>query len=99
MEVPETIAAKLRGWTDAEMPVGSNRTRMIAQAEAYAGYSLVLLGESMCSAAINVGPELSSAQLLQEAKLRFDKAITHAEAANDAPTLSMARLGRAQASV
>jgi hypothetical protein len=92
----DTIAAKLRGWTDAEMPAGTNRTRMIAQAEAYAGYSLVLLGESMCSAAINLGPELTPAQLFAEAKIRFDSAVSAATAANDTPTLNFALLGRAR---
>src|SRR5947207_7839935 len=58
----DTAAAKLRGWTDAQMPTGVNRTKLIGQVAAYAGYSLVLLGEGMCSAAINAGPELTPAQ-------------------------------------
>src|SRR5438309_1592027 len=45
----DTVAARLRGWTDAQMPTGVNRTKLIGQAAAYAGYSLVLLGEGMCS--------------------------------------------------
>jgi len=92
----DTIAAKLRGWTDAEMPLGVNRTKLIGQAAAYAGYSLVLLGESMCSAAINLGPELTPAQLFAEAKIRFDSAVVAATAANDAATLNFALLGRAR---
>ena len=92
----DTVLAKLRGWTDAEMPTNVNRTRLIAQAAAYAGYSLVLLGEGMCSAAINVGPELTPAQLFAEAKIRFDSAIVAATAANDLPTLNFATLGRAR---
>lgn len=92
----DTIAAKLRGWTDAEMPVGVNRTRLIGQASAYAGYSLVLMGEAMCSGAINVGPELTSAQLFEEARVRFDSAIVAATAANDATTRNLALLGRAR---
>jgi len=55
-----------------------------------------LLGESMCSAAINVGPELTPAQLFAEAKIRFDSAVVSATAANDATTLNMALLGRAR---
>jgi starch-binding outer membrane protein, SusD/RagB family len=92
----DTAAAKLRGWTDAEMPPGVNRTKLIGQAAAYAGYSLVLLGESMCSAAINVGPELTPPQLFAEAKTRFDSAVTAATTANDATTLNLATLGRAR---
>ena len=92
----DTVAAKLRGWTDAQMPTGVNRTKLIGQVSAYAGYSLVLLGESMCSAAINVGPELTPAQIFAEAKQRFDSAIVAATAANDATTTNFATLGRAR---
>ena len=92
----DTVAAKLRGWTDAELPAGVSRVKLIAQASAYAGYSIVLLGESMCSAAINLGPELTPAQLFAEAKLRFDTAVVDATAANDQATLNFALLGRAR---
>jgi hypothetical protein len=92
----DTALAKLRGWTDAEMPAGVNRTRLIGVAGTYAGYSLVLLGEGMCSAAINLGPELSPEQLFQEAKVRFDSAVVAATAANDQATLNLALLGRAR---
>jgi hypothetical protein len=90
----DTALAKLEGWTDAEV---SNRQKLIGQAATYAGYSLVLLGEGMCSAAINLGPELQSPALFTEAVARFNKAITAATAANDAATLNLARLGRARA--
>jgi hypothetical protein len=93
----DTVAARLRGWTDAQMPAGVNRTRLIGQSAAYAGYSILLLGESMCSAAINLGPELTPAALFAEAKSRFDSAVVAATAANDAPTLNLAYLGRARA--
>lgn len=89
----DTVYARISGWTSAEVP---NRERLLGQLMAYAGYSLIVLGEGMCSAAINVGPELTSAQIFAEARLRFDNAITHATAANDAPTLNMARVGRAR---
>ncbi|MGI8766449.1 MAG: RagB/SusD family nutrient uptake outer membrane protein [Gemmatimonadaceae bacterium] len=90
----DTAAARLEGWTDAEVP---NRAKLLGQAYAYAGYSLVLLGESMCSAAINLGPELTPAQVFAEAKARFDNAIAAATKAADATTLNLARLGRARA--
>jgi starch-binding outer membrane protein, SusD/RagB family len=92
----DTAAAKLRGWTDAQMPTGVSRLKLIGQAAAYAGYSLVLLGEGMCSAAINVGPELTPAQLFAEAKVRFDSAVVDATASNDPATLNLALLGRAR---
>lgn len=90
----DTAAAKLEGWTDAEVP---NRTRLIGQAYAYAGYSLLLLGEGMCSAAINLGPEIQPAALFTEAAARFTKALAAATTANDATTQNLARLGRARA--
>ena len=90
----DTIYAKLQGWSDTDVP---NRQKLMAQAQAYAGYALVLLGEGMCSAAINVGPEMTPAQLFAEAKKRFDNAITAATAASDATTLNFATLGRARA--
>jgi hypothetical protein len=92
----DTVLAKLRGWTDAQLPTGVNRMKLIGQASAYAGYSLVLLGEGMCSASINMGPELTPAQVFAEAKIRFDSAIVAATAANDAATLNLATLGRAR---
>ena len=89
----DTIAARLEGWTDAQVV---NRTKLIGQAYAYAGYSLVLLGESMCSAAINLSAEMTPAQLFAEAKTRFDKAIAAATTASDAATLNLATMGRAR---
>ena len=90
----DEAVARLNGWTDAQV---ANRTKLIGQASAYAGYSLVLMGESMCSAALNLGPELTPTQIFTEAKNRFDAALTAATAANDAATLNLATLGRARA--
>lgn len=92
--VADTTLAKLEGWTDAEV---TNRTRLMGQAATYAGFSLILLGEGMCTAAINLGPEIQPPALFNEAKLRFDKAITAATTANDAATLNLALVGRARA--
>jgi hypothetical protein len=89
----DTAHARFEEWTDAQV---TDRVKLMAQLSTYAGYSILMLGEAMCSAAINVGPELTSAQLFQEAKLRFDRAITEATTANDATTLNLARLGRAR---
>jgi starch-binding outer membrane protein, SusD/RagB family len=84
----------LEGWTDAQV---SGRQRLLGTAAAYAGYSLLLLGESMCSAALDVGPELTPAQLFQQAESRFTKAIAAAQAANDTDLLNWGRVGRARA--
>ena len=89
----DTAVAHLEGWTDEQVP---DRSHLIGEASAYAGYSLVLLGESMCSAAINLGPELTPAQLFAEAQTRFDTAVAAATRASDAQTLNFALLGRAR---
>lgn len=90
----DNILRLLDGWTDAEVP---NRTDLIATAAAYGGYTLVLMGEGLCSAAIDVGPELTPAQLLTEAETRFTRAIDAATAAGDDEILNLALLGRARA--
>jgi len=92
----DTVLARLREWTDAEMPTGVNRTRLIGQAAAYAGYSLLLLGEGMCTASVNLSPEMTPAQLFDEAKGRFDSSIESATTVNDSVTLRFALLGRAR---
>src|SRR4029077_6640937 len=67
-----------------------------AQAATYAGYSLELLGESMCSAAIDLGPEMTRAQLFAAAQDRFTTAITAAQASSNTNMLNAARIGRAR---
>jgi hypothetical protein len=85
---------KLQGWTDAQVP---SRASLIAQAATYAGFSLELLGEAMCSAAIDLGPEMTRTQLFTEAETRFTTAITAAQTANNTSMLNAARIGRARA--
>jgi len=92
----DKILTSLEGWTDEEV---ANRQTLIATAAAHAGYSLVLLGESACSAALDAGPELTPTQLLTEAEARFTKAITAAQAGNNTIILNLARLGRARARI
>ncbi|MFL5615879.1 MAG: RagB/SusD family nutrient uptake outer membrane protein [Gemmatimonadaceae bacterium] len=85
---------RLQAWTDAQV---TNRQSLIAQAATYAGYSLVLLGEAMCSAAIDLGPEMSRAQLFAAAQDRFTTAIAAAQASSNSVMLNAARIGRARA--
>ena len=61
----DTTYVELSGWTDEQVP---NRNKLLAQAAVYGAYSLVMLGEALCTGAINVGPELSSAQLFEESR-------------------------------
>ena len=90
----DNILKLLDGWTDEQVP---NRVDLIATAAAYGGYALVLMGEGLCSAAIDVGPELTPAQLLTEAEARFTRAIDAATAAGDDSILNLALVGRARA--
>src|SRR3978361_1000309 len=76
----DTAAAALEGWTDAQVP---NRSLLIAQASYAAGYSLILLGEGMCPAAVNPGPELTPPQLFALAVIRFDTAVVAATRSAD----------------
>jgi hypothetical protein len=95
----DTVISRLKIWSQAELPANVNRERLLGQAYVYAGFSILLLGEGMCSAAINVGPEITPAQLFAEAKSRFDSAIVYAGLATpvDATTEGFARVGRARA--
>lgn len=65
----------------------------VATAAAYAGYTYVLLGEAMCSAAVDAGPELSKTDLFQLADERFTTAIAGAPV----EIVNMAQVGRARA--
>jgi starch-binding outer membrane protein, SusD/RagB family len=89
----DTTYARMSEWSTDQVP---ERERMLGQLAAYGGLSLTLLGEVMCSAAIDAGPEMTSQQLFQEARSRFDAAINHATAAGDASTLHLANLWRAR---
>jgi hypothetical protein len=100
----DNLLDHLHVWTDAEVPV--NRTKLIATAAAYAGYSYLLLGESMCTVAfskinsdrtINYGGEISRDSTFKIAIARFTEAIAAAQATNTTDILRMAYLGRARA--
>jgi hypothetical protein len=92
----DEVSTNLQKWTDAEVP---NRQDLLARSAAYSGYSLVLLGEAMCDAAINVGPKLTPAQLFDTATARFGIAIAAAKVAGSGTTdaLNLAYVGRARA--
>jgi hypothetical protein len=85
----DQILVALEGWTDADVP---GRADLIATAAAHAGYALLLLGESACTAAIDGGPEMTREELFAEAESRFTKGLT----ATNAEILNMARVGRAR---
>lgn len=89
----------LDGWTDEQVP---GRTTFIARVAAYAGYSLILLGEGFCSSAIDVGPEMTPAQVFALAEARFTRAIATATTVGGVTGDSLryfALVGRARARI
>lgn len=87
----DTAAVILGTFDDTQVV---NRVEKIATVQAYAGYSVLLLGEGMCSAAVHGGPELTSAQLFAEAETRFNAVLGGSPSATIA---NLARVGRARA--
>jgi starch-binding outer membrane protein, SusD/RagB family len=99
----DNLLRHLNDWTDAQV---SGRQAKIAQAAAVAGYALVMLGEGFCSATISnfdasgnpvYGPEMTPAEVLNEAIARFNTALTAATAAGNTSLANLARVGRARA--
>ena len=105
----ENLIRLLNSWTDAEVSAGPgqpNRTNLVGIASAYAGYSLVLLGEGFCTMAISrvlpdnsieYGGEISRDSVFSLAIARFTDAIAAATTANNTSIRNMAYLGRARA--
>jgi hypothetical protein len=72
---------------------------LIATAGAYAGYSYLLLGEGMCSAAVDGGPEISSQGMFAAAESRFTDALSVAQSVGLADVTNMVLVGRARARI
>ncbi|MGH7712507.1 MAG: hypothetical protein ACREOG_14550, partial [Gemmatimonadaceae bacterium] len=88
----DNILRLLDTWSDEEVP---NRQALIARAAAYAGYSYILLGEGFCSAAVDLGPELTPQQVFTEAEERFTQVISASGVSDSLRNLSL--VGRARA--
>ena len=86
----EDSARRIAEMDDAAVPDKSN---ILGTLNAYAGYSLVHLGENFCSMAIDNGPRITPAAVLALALARFTKAIG---LASDASIINMAHVGRAR---
>lgn len=89
----------LEGWTDDQVP---HRNNLIAHAAAYGGYNRILIGEAFCTAAFDLGPQLTSNDIFNLAISKFDTAVTAAQAdptnpIGDGDILNLALLGRARA--
>jgi len=92
----DDVARKLEGWSDQDVP---GRQNLLAQAYAYAAYTLVLLGEGFCSMAVDGGPELTRAQAFDLATQRFTSAVAAASGAQNGSIRFMALVGRARAAL
>ncbi|MGH7753581.1 MAG: hypothetical protein ACREN5_12260, partial [Gemmatimonadales bacterium] len=99
----ENVLRLLNGWTDAEVP---NRSYLIMKASAYSAYSLLLLGEGFCTAAVSTvnadqsityGGEISRDSLWRLAESRFTDAINRATTLGNTEFLNLALVGRARA--
>ncbi|OLC05196.1 MAG: hypothetical protein AUH45_01145 [Gemmatimonadetes bacterium 13_1_40CM_69_22] len=97
------VLSLLEGWTDAQVP---GRDTLIAQLEAYEGYSLVLLGEGFCSMVVSTldasrttvyGGEIQRDSVLRLAVAAFSDAITGSAATGQTAIHNMALVGRARA--
>lgn len=75
----------------------ANKSQLIAKAAAYSGYSHLLLGEGFCTAAVDLGPRLSRAEVFQLAVEKFNRAVEAANSADNDQVLNMARVGLARA--
>lgn len=74
----DTVAARLIGYEGATAASSDVR---VARMLALAGYSLIMLAETYCSAPINGGAPMSPAELLALVKPKLDSAITIGRAA------------------
>jgi hypothetical protein len=75
----------------------ADREMIEARAAAYSGYGHVILGEMMCSAAFDLGPELQPDEIFDRAVDRFTVAIGVASAIPNDTIVNLARVGRARA--
>lgn len=90
----EDIYKRVDALPDAGFP---NKALWKATTRAYAGYSLIALGEGFCSMVLDRGPLLQPEQVLTEAETRFSEAITLATQVGNQDFRNMALVGRARA--
>lgn len=90
----DNALTEMEAWSDTDVP---DRTALMAKAAAFAGYSYVLMGEGMCSAAFDEGPELSPPEIFALAEDRFTKALEMASTAGLDDVSNLASVGRARA--
>jgi hypothetical protein len=90
----EDGAARIESFEDTSVP---NKTDLLAQLAAFAGYATQLLGEGWCVMAFDQGPVQTRQQVFVRAEEQFTRAITLAQTANNTNVRLMALVGRARA--
>lgn len=91
--VADNVVRLMEEWTDEEV---DSRQERIARGSLLAGFSVNILGAAQCTAALDVGPELTSMQLFAEAESRFTKALGTAQSAGFSDIENAALVGRAR---
>lgn len=91
--VADNVVRLMEEWTDEEV---DSRQERIARGSLLAGFSVNMLGAAHCTAALDVGPELTSLQLFAEAESRFTKALGTAQSAGLSDIKNAALVGRAR---
>jgi len=89
----DNALTRLESFSNAEVP---KRDSLMAASALYAGFSLAHLGMAMCSAALDLGPEMTNIQLFAEAESRFSKALQVATAAGVTAYAHAANVGLAR---
>lgn len=89
----DAAVTKLTGWSDAEV---ANRSKLLAQAALYAGFSYSLMGMSMCEAAFDLSAQMGQPAMFALAEQRFSTAITAAQTSGYTAGLNAAYIGRAR---
>ena len=92
----QDVASRLSTFPAEDVP---NLAALQATAATWGAFPLVAMGEGFCSMAIDGGPELTPAQVQDEADQRFSSAISLAQAAGDETLTMQAQLGRARVRV
>ena len=87
------IFSRLQNFPDAQVP---NKVLLQATVRAYGAFALVALGEGFCQMALDGGPLMTPAQVLQVAEQWFTEAIALAQTAKSTDLQNMAYAGRAR---
>jgi len=89
----ESTLERFAGYDPAVVP---GLEQMITTLNAYAGYTYTYLGEGFCEMAIDQGPVMQPAQVLERAEAFFTEAINRSGPGSDPNVRLLALLGRAR---